>query len=114
MVWKGHWGRGHPQRGLERALGPWAPSSWSGKGTGAGGTLSVVWKGHWGRGHPPSLTSYPPALDAIMDRALAKNPDDRYATAEEFAGGLAMSLNCSISTSPSGNTALIWSWSPIA
>ena len=83
-------------------------------GTGAGGTLIVVWKGHWGRGHPPSLTSYPPALDAIMDRALAKNPDDRYATAEEFAGGLAMSLNCSISTSPSGNTALIWSWSPIA
>ena len=47
-----------------------------------------MWKGCRDRGHPPSLTSYPPALDAIMDRALAKNRDDRYATAEEFAGDL--------------------------
>jgi serine/threonine-protein kinase len=31
------------------------------------------------------LTPYPRALDGILDRALAKNPDDRYATAEEFA-----------------------------
>ena len=35
-----------------------------------------------------SLTSYPTALDTIVDRALAKNPDDRYATAEEFADDL--------------------------
>jgi len=52
VVWKGHWDRGHPHRGLERALGPGAPSAWSGKGTGTVGTLIVVWKGHWGRGHP--------------------------------------------------------------
>jgi hypothetical protein len=31
------------------------------------------------------LTPYPQALDGILNRALAKNPDDRYATAEEFA-----------------------------
>ena len=73
---------------VPKCEGPRAPSSWSGKGTGAGGTLSVVWKGCRDRGHPPSLTSDPLALDAIMDRALAKNPDDRYATAEEFSGDL--------------------------
>jgi hypothetical protein len=27
-------------------------------------------------------------LDTIVDSALAKNPDDRYATAEEFADDL--------------------------
>ena len=31
------------------------------------------------------LHEYPPALDEILDRALAKNPDDRYATADEMA-----------------------------
>ncbi len=34
------------------------------------------------------LANYPPALDGIMDRALAKDPAHRYATAEEFAADL--------------------------
>ncbi|HYM75928.1 MAG TPA: protein kinase [Candidatus Dormibacteraeota bacterium] len=31
------------------------------------------------------LDKYPPALDGILDRALAKSPDDRYSTADEMA-----------------------------
>ncbi len=38
--------------------------------------------------HPPLrqfLHEYPSALDGILDRALAKNPNDRYSTADEMA-----------------------------
>lgn len=38
--------------------------------------------------HPPLsqfLHEYPPALDGILDRAMAKSPNDRYATADEMA-----------------------------
>jgi serine/threonine-protein kinase len=41
--------------------------------------------------HPPLgnyLHEYPPALDAILERSLAKNPDDRYNSADEMAGEL--------------------------
>ena len=41
--------------------------------------------------HPPlssKVQGYPPALDQIIDRALAKIPDDRYSTAEEMAADL--------------------------
>lgn len=34
------------------------------------------------------LSDYPPELDAILDRAMAKDPDQRYATADEFANDL--------------------------
>jgi serine/threonine protein kinase len=34
------------------------------------------------------LPDYPKALDQVMDRALAKNPDDRYGTAEEMAADI--------------------------
>jgi serine/threonine-protein kinase len=39
--------------------------------------------------HPPLsnyLHDYPAALDAILDRSLAKDPDDRYNSADEMAG----------------------------
>ena len=42
--------------------------------------------------HPPLsqfLDKYPPALNAILDRSLAKNPDDRYSTADEMAAEIA-------------------------
>ena len=42
--------------------------------------------------HPPLsdfLDKYPPVLDAILDRSLAKNPDDRYSTADEMAAEIA-------------------------
>ena len=38
--------------------------------------------------HPPLshfLHEYPPALDGILDRTMAKSPSDRYATADEMA-----------------------------
>lgn len=41
--------------------------------------------------HPPLgqfLRDYPPALDGILDRALAKDPNDRYSTADEMAAEL--------------------------
>jgi serine/threonine-protein kinase len=34
------------------------------------------------------LSEYPPALDEILEKSLAKNPDDRYATGEDFADAL--------------------------
>jgi serine/threonine-protein kinase len=34
------------------------------------------------------LTNYPPALDHLVDRGLAKSPDDRYETAEEMAADI--------------------------
>ena len=34
------------------------------------------------------LHDYPPALDEIVEKSLAKNPDDRYQTGEDFADAL--------------------------
>ena len=55
-----------------------------------GGDYSIVQKILLQK-HPPLrqfLQDYPPALDAILDRALAKDPNDRYATADEMAAEL--------------------------
>jgi serine/threonine-protein kinase len=41
--------------------------------------------------HPPLsryLEQYPPALDGIVDHALAKSPEDRYSTADEMAADI--------------------------
>jgi eukaryotic-like serine/threonine-protein kinase len=41
--------------------------------------------------HPPlsdHIQDYPPALDVILERALEKEPEDRYQTAEEMAADL--------------------------
>jgi len=41
--------------------------------------------------HPPLsqyLEKYPSALDGILDRALAKSPEDRYSTADEMAADI--------------------------
>lgn len=46
--------------------------------------------------HPPLsmyLQEYPPALDHILDRALAKNPDDRYSTADEMSAEIFSVIN---------------------
>jgi serine/threonine protein kinase len=46
--------------------------------------------------HPPLSTKCkgcPPSLDAIVDRALAKSPDDRFSTADEMAVELASTIS---------------------
>ncbi|MFY9789710.1 MAG: protein kinase [Candidatus Sulfotelmatobacter sp.] len=56
----------------------------------AGEDFSVVQK-LLNEKHPPLgnyLQDYPAALDAILDRSLAKDPDDRYNSADEMAGEL--------------------------
>jgi serine/threonine-protein kinase len=44
---------------------------------------------------PPSMTVtwFPPVIDAIFNRALAKHPDDRYPTVTAFTGDLVQALN---------------------
>ena len=48
---------------------------------------------------PPSLLGImpdlPPAVDFVMNKAMAKNPDDRYSTAVEFAEALSHALHSS-------------------
>jgi len=55
-------------------------------GSEATASYKIVNEAHTGLG--THIHNYPPALDAIMDQALAKSPFDRYATAEDFADAL--------------------------
>jgi tRNA A-37 threonylcarbamoyl transferase component Bud32/tetratricopeptide (TPR) repeat protein len=49
-------------------------------------SYKIVNEAHSGLGE--HIKDYPPALDGILDMALAKNPDDRFSTAEDFADAL--------------------------
>jgi len=51
----------------------------------------------------PGLT-FPPAVDATIARALAKSPDDRYASALAFAEGLELSVHGTSSGYPAAGT----------
>jgi len=48
----------------------------------------------------------PPALVAFLDRAMSKNPDERFQTGEEFAGALraAMGGSAPAAAAASGNS----------
>jgi serine/threonine-protein kinase len=47
----------------------------------------------------------PPALVAFLDKALAKNPDERYQTGEEFGGALRAAHSGSAAQNPAAKTA---------
>lgn len=59
-----------------------------------GSTLQEVWSGHLFReADPPSdLAAVPPEVDAIFERALAKEPADRYPSAAELATALTSTI----------------------
>jgi serine/threonine-protein kinase len=44
----------------------------------------------------------PPALVAFLDRALAKNPDERYQTGDEFAAALRAAAAGAAPAAPAG------------
>ncbi len=56
----------------------------------AGGEVTAAYKivneAHTALGE--HIRDYPPALDGVLDKALAKDPHDRYSTAEDFADAL--------------------------
>jgi serine/threonine protein kinase len=63
-------------------------------------------------GHPPGRVylpatkenpALPPALDPVLRRGLARDPDDRYASIEEFHNDLARALRRRIPECPSGS-----------
>jgi len=42
----------------------------------------------------------PPAVVAFLDRAMSKNPDERFQTGEEFAGALRAALGGGAAPAP--------------
>ena len=48
----------------------------------------------------PTLPNAGPALSRVLERALAKNPDDRYGTADEMAKDLMLAIRSDADTAP--------------
>jgi tRNA A-37 threonylcarbamoyl transferase component Bud32/tetratricopeptide (TPR) repeat protein len=78
------------------ALGAVAYEMLTGQPPFAGPTVSAILAGSVIRPPPPSLRILrdviPPSVDAVVARALAPRPEDRYATGGAFAGALQQSL----------------------
>jgi TPR repeat protein/tRNA A-37 threonylcarbamoyl transferase component Bud32 len=67
----------------------------TGKAPFSGSPATVVHQVLYGVPAPPSslVSTLPPALDAVVERALAKQPGQRYASAEAFATALRTALD---------------------
>src|SRR5262249_32025576 len=52
------------------------------------GDLDALFKAHISEDVTPLGSSFPLALDKVIGKAMAKNPEDRYATAIEFASSI--------------------------
>ena len=59
---------------------------------------AVIWAHRYAE--PPSLAGQPPAVDAVFARALAKSPEDRYGTCEEFIAALRAALGAGPQAAP--------------
>jgi serine/threonine-protein kinase len=59
---------------------------------------------------PPSAArpGLPPSLDAVCERALARQPDDRYQTVAEFAAALRAAVPSQVPAPPPAPTRWVW------
>src|SRR5262249_56436073 len=67
------------------ALGVMAYEALTGHQPFIGPTIAAIGEQHCNAEVPPVGDAFPPAMDRVFRRALAKNPDDRPASALEFA-----------------------------